>query len=49
VAHIVTTGFYKVKVFMYNKVKLSCYMPWKCLGGEEVQLLLILDLGIRWE
>jgi hypothetical protein len=23
-------------------------MPWRHLGGEEVQLLLILDLGTRW-
>jgi hypothetical protein len=30
------------------KGKLSCYMPWRHLGGEEVQLLLILDLGTRW-
>jgi hypothetical protein len=31
-----------------SKVKLSCYMPWRHMGGEEVQLLLILNLGIRW-
>jgi hypothetical protein len=30
------------------KVKLSRYTPWRCLGGEEAWLLLILDLGIRW-
>jgi hypothetical protein len=27
------------------KVKLSRYMPWRHMGGEEVQLLLILNLG----
>jgi hypothetical protein len=27
------------------KVKLSRYMPWRRMGGEEVQLLLILNLG----
>jgi hypothetical protein len=33
----------------YNKkVKLSCYMPWRRLGGEEEKLLLILNLGTRW-
>jgi hypothetical protein len=30
------------------KLKLSHCTPWRRLGGEEVQLLLILDLGIRW-
>jgi hypothetical protein len=30
-----------------GKVKLCCYIPWRCLGGEEVYLLLILDLGTR--
>jgi hypothetical protein len=27
---------------------LSRYAPWRHLGADEVQLLLILDLGIRW-
>jgi hypothetical protein len=31
-----------------SKVKQSRYTPWRRLGGEEVQLLLILDLGTRW-
>jgi hypothetical protein len=31
-----------------KKVKLSCYMPWRHMGGEEVSLLLILNLGSRW-
>jgi hypothetical protein len=31
-----------------SKVKQSRYTPWRGLGGEEVQLLLILDLGTRW-
>jgi hypothetical protein len=35
---------YKVK----KKVKLSRYTPWRHMGGEEVQLLLILNLGTRW-
>jgi hypothetical protein len=30
------------------KVKLSRYTPWRRLGAEEVQLLLILNLGTRW-
>jgi hypothetical protein len=30
------------------KVKVSRYMPWRRLGGEEVKLLLILNLGTRW-
>jgi hypothetical protein len=30
------------------KVKQSRYTPWRRLGGEKVQLLLILDLGTRW-
>jgi hypothetical protein len=23
-------------------------MPWRRMGGEEVQLLLVLNLGTRW-
>jgi hypothetical protein len=30
------------------KVKQSLYTPWRRLGREEVQLLLIHDLGTRW-
>jgi hypothetical protein len=30
------------------KVKLSRYTPWRRFGGEEVLLLLILNLGTRW-
>jgi hypothetical protein len=30
------------------QVKQSRYTPWRRLGGEEVFLLLILDLGSRW-
>jgi hypothetical protein len=30
------------------KVKWSRYTPWRRLGVEEVQLLLILNLGTRW-
>jgi hypothetical protein len=42
--------FWKFLVVMNNyvKVKQSRYTPWRRLGGEEVQLLLILDLGTRW-
>jgi hypothetical protein len=29
-------------------IKLFRYTPWRRMGGEEVQLLLILNLGIRW-
>jgi hypothetical protein len=29
-------------------VKLSRYTPWWHMGGEEVLLLLILNLGARW-
>jgi hypothetical protein len=28
---------------------LSRYTPWWRLGGEDIQLLIILDLGTRWE
>jgi BarH-like protein len=31
-----------------TQVKLSRYMPWRRMGGEEVYLLLILNLGTRW-
>jgi hypothetical protein len=31
-----------------KKVKLSRYTPWRHMGGGEVQLLLILNLGTRW-
>jgi hypothetical protein len=31
-----------------KKVKLSRYTPWRHMGEEEVQLLLILNLGTRW-
>jgi hypothetical protein len=30
------------------KVKQSRYTPWRRLGGEEIQLLLIHDLGTKW-
>jgi hypothetical protein len=30
------------------KVKQSRYTPWRRLGGEKLQLLLIHDLGTRW-
>jgi hypothetical protein len=38
-------------IIHYNhilKLKLSNYTPRRRLGREEVQLLLILDLGTRW-
>jgi hypothetical protein len=31
-----------------KKLKLSHYMPWRRLEGEEVQLLLNIDLSTRW-
>jgi hypothetical protein len=31
-----------------KKIKLSRYTPWRHMGGEEVSLLLILNLGTRW-
>jgi len=31
-----------------STAKQSRYMPWWRLGGEEIYLLLILDLGSRW-
>jgi hypothetical protein len=39
-----------VIIFRYDFIllKLSHYTPWRCLGGERIQLLLILDLGNRW-
>jgi hypothetical protein len=36
------------KVTEGKKVKVSRYMPWRRTGGEEVYLLLILNLGTRW-
>jgi hypothetical protein len=33
----------------FSKAKLSRYTPWWRLGGEDIQLLIILDLGTRWE
>jgi hypothetical protein len=32
----------------YKKVKQSHYTPWRRLGGEEMELLLIQDLGAKW-
>jgi hypothetical protein len=42
---------YNIEKSIYKKVKVkqSRYAPWRRLGGEEVWLLLILDLGTRWE
>jgi hypothetical protein len=37
-----------VQIKKVKKVKQSLYTPWRRLGGEEVQLLLIHDLGTRW-
>jgi len=37
-----------VTEFKTKKLKLSHYTPHGRLGGEEVHLLLILDLGTRW-
>jgi hypothetical protein len=34
--------------FLHEKVNLSRYMPLRHMGGEVVQLLLILNLGTRW-
>jgi hypothetical protein len=33
---------------MDSKVKLSRYMIWRHMGGEEEKLLFILNLGTRW-
>jgi hypothetical protein len=40
----------RVAIIITTKVKkkLSRYTPWRHMGGEEVQLLLILNLGTRW-
>jgi hypothetical protein len=35
-------------VVCVSKVKQYHYTPWRRLGGEELYLLLILDLGTRW-
>jgi hypothetical protein len=35
----------KKKFGMVKKLELSHYTPWRRLAGEEVYLLLILDLG----
>jgi hypothetical protein len=37
-----------LKNLLLLKEKQSLYTPWWRLGGEEIQLLLILDLGTRW-
>jgi hypothetical protein len=37
------------RVNLLQRLQLSHYMPWRRLGGEEVQLLLILDLSARWD
>jgi hypothetical protein len=39
---------FMLSVKMVKKANQSRYTPWWRLGGEEVQLLLILDLGTRW-
>jgi hypothetical protein len=31
-----------------SKAKQSRYKPWWSLGGEEIKLILILDLSITW-
>jgi hypothetical protein len=36
-----------LRTFVVIKVKQSHYMPWRHMGGEEVQLLLILNLSTR--
>jgi hypothetical protein len=41
-------GFDLIKAGYGKKVKLSRYTPWRHIGGDEVQLLLILNLGTRW-
>jgi hypothetical protein len=41
------TFFFNFNV-VKKKVKLSRYMPWWHMGGEEVWLLLFLNLGTRW-
>jgi hypothetical protein len=43
-----TVRFTSCMMFLLQKVKLSRYTPWRHLGGEEVQLLLILNLSTRW-
>jgi hypothetical protein len=42
-----TSKFYAITPYC-KKVKQSRYTPWRRLGGEEIQLLLILDLDTRW-
>jgi hypothetical protein len=36
-------------IITLKKLKLSHYTPRKRLGGEDVKLLLIFDLGTRWD
>jgi hypothetical protein len=38
----------ELTLYKKAKVKQFRYTPWRRLGGEEVLLLLILDLGTRW-
>jgi hypothetical protein len=39
---------YLTGLLVSKKVKWSRHMPWRHMGGEEVQLLLVLNLGTRW-
>jgi hypothetical protein len=43
-----TTAYLKSLISFHKKLKLFHYTPQRRFGGEEVQLLLILDLGTRW-
>jgi hypothetical protein len=40
--------YVKCMISVKVKKKQSHYTPWRRLGGEEVQLILVLDLGTRW-
>jgi hypothetical protein len=45
-SHTRSLIFYRTE--WHSKVKQSRYTPWRRMGGEEVQLLLILNLCTRW-
>jgi hypothetical protein len=49
IRHFKTSGLnFEREYFLKKKFKRSHYTPWRRLGGKEVQLLFILELGSKW-
>jgi hypothetical protein len=38
----------KISAIKASKVKQSHYKPWRRLEGEQIQLLIVLDVGSIW-